>query len=198
MDSKAETVKVSKSCLNDSCKLLNMNCCTNQLHIGVICKQCGTIFETIRNLKIHKSRAHRIFKCWQSGCKIQDSEACPLLGHMNKYKCNQCDAEYSTMNGVYVHKSKQHGEKKKFSCEYCNLETFSADSFRGHMKMRHDVGNVKVFKCDYCDYKSLRRRELAEHVQSKHDKTPILCQSCDKKYFDRKSLKDHEKKNHKI
>ena len=198
MESKEETLKLLKSCIDDSCKLRILNCCTNQLHMGVNCKQCGTIFETIRNLKFHLSKAHRRFQCKQSGCKMQDSEACTLLGHINKHKCNQCDKEYSTTDGLNVHKSKMHCEKVKFSCEYCDLETMSVDLIRGHMKMRHDVGSAKVSKCDFCDYKCLRRRELADHVRSKHDETPIFCKSCNRKYFDRKSFKDHVKNIHKF
>ena len=127
---------------------------------------------TMNNLKIHISRAHRIFKCKQSLCNIQDSEECTILGHINKYKCNQCDKEYSTRDGLNIHKSKKHNEK--VSCEYCK-ETFSADVIRGHKKMRHDVGDVKVFKCDVCDFKSLGRRELTDHVRFRHEKTPIMC-----------------------
>ena len=170
-----EKIEFLVKCLIESCKNRISNSCEEASHSIITCNICGERFESKRAYKIHNSVTH-------------------MSDNVKQFECEQCEKRFSRLETLKLHSLGQHMEKT-FSCNSCDFKTFTNRKLLGHMKIKHNEGNMEIFLCNACEFKCLYNGELIRHVRSKHKKIPISCNVCSKEYLDRRSLRDHVKKH---
>ena len=118
------------------------------------------------------------------------------------FQCAECD--------FYGPKLKEHwtefhsGVKLPFSCEICNLETYSEKHLEIHKRDNHE----STFQCEECDFVTQKKRLFYQHKEShkieeqplkkrkridKRKGRPEKCPECDQKVF---ALAKHWEENH--
>ena len=87
-------------------------------------------------------------------------------------------------------------EGRLYSCDQCELKTFSYDYLRGHQTNKHEYEG-RIFKCDQCSKSYPLEWNLEIHKRQKHNPIEIPCQYCSFVAKHKQNLSYHMKTKHK-
>jgi hypothetical protein len=147
------------------------------------CKECGFIFETSEEWKMHLVDEHhtKMAKRDDTTLKTQISFAhlpiglkvSPFGAIKEQVEQNLRKTEYGVLSASDTTESK--GTFKK--CHLCDYATHRSDHFRFHQNFFHQQKMNCVQKCPHCDYATNRTSVMSNHVKKVHTKTK--CLQCD-------------------
>ena len=129
------------------------------------CSQCGKIFKTDKNLKLHISNNH--------------SE--------KRLKCDECERMFATMSRLNNHKKAFHA-LKSFECDQCEYRSSMNSSLQRHI---NEVHNGVLYKCELCDFQG-QKSNLKIHIESVHEnKKNWYCKACTFSTYYKRSFIEH-------
>ena len=139
------------------------------------CPECGFMFSTEGNLRIHFNNVHSNFK------PMEDQSRREAL-------------EIKTSRGVKLQNKSKEDERLK--CYHCHYETFRKAHLEEHIKAVHE--KIKDHKCEECDYASVRKSHLIRHRNNIHKKGEKMfkCKQCPYADYGKSQLKRHIKGVH--
>ena len=111
------------------------------------CIKCSFTSETVRLLRQHYSKTHRL----------------------SKFKCDKCDYKTYLKSLLKRHKGLTHKEGEQLKCYSCDFETAASFLLKSHTEKNHED---KIFACEHknCSYLSRDWDELKKHKSSSHKK----------------------------
>ncbi|KAL4593556.1 zinc finger protein 84-like [Arapaima gigas] len=143
-----------------------------------ICPQCGEDFHSWLSYESHL-RSHRRSVC--SNCQQTFSLHSSLVRHLTK---NRCKANFP--------------KGKKFICSHCSLELPNYPSLSLHMQNCQHNPSAKLIRCSTCSRGFSSRDALQRHLFTHSHTNAFRCLLCQRGYPSLQSLKDHQRKVHRI
>ncbi|XP_030752797.1 zinc finger protein 99-like [Sitophilus oryzae] len=132
---------------------------------------CGKIFKTKYNLKMHK-----------------------LIHDKNRqFVCGHCAKVFIHVASFKRHLKEHKEGKKLYQCEVCLKTVTSNDSLKIHMRIHT---GEKPFKCSYCEKAFASKLLLKTHIVVHTKEKRYVCRICDKGFTQRGTLRVHFSKNH--
>ena len=163
------TVKIKRS--KNKCKLPALDNQIRKKEIKFRCRFCFDLFPTKEERSEHCKIDHFYkFSCRRDKCGQMFISRDALKDHVSKehlnkkrWPCNFCDKSFLRRSTRRWH-AQLHHEGKLFKCNECYVQYYSKESLESHMNLIHK--NVR-FSCDYCNYQTSLLRRLRIH-QKKH------------------------------
>ena len=127
-------------------------------------------------------------------CECQFHTSTQLTNHKNSHHilkyCSTCNEFFQATNRQ---RHKDYCNKRKFTCQQCNVEFNSRTNLKSHEKL-HAKGRL-AFACDICDKRFSHVEMVESHKTSQH-KLKIKCGFCPKMFTLVESKVQHEKLIH--
>lgn len=158
-------------------------------------KNCGKIFNTLRELNCHNRSVHisARYKCDQCAkeFRLKSSLARHRFQHQpNKFSCALCDRTFRFASELKSHRE-GHNKRPRFKCDVCNKRFQRSNDLKRHLSV-HDR---KKWHCEMCNYRTSQRRLLRLH-KAVHKPPAIKCTQCDELFRFKNQLRRHLKKKH--
>ena len=186
------------------------------------CKDCGQLFGTRWDLKVHLKEAHqrknvRLNANNQPKQEVQQEEGeefyCEFCGkgfsNQKQYKCHvkyhhqmdhQLKCKYCDFRGS-KHSIERH-EALHFDptlpCETCGKMFHHMTNLRRHQRMSHLPDNMKKHRCHICSKGFDEKIKLHEHFNVHTGAKPYKCRVCEMAYQNKSNRTAHERKAHGI
>ncbi|XP_026749355.1 PR domain zinc finger protein 5-like isoform X2 [Galleria mellonella] len=138
---------------------------------NLTCTECNSVFPYFDMLKKH------------------------MIEHFGTYICDVCGACFLEQNSLRTHIKSHSKVEANFPCEVCGKNLKSKYSRYLHIATVHEKKpTVNCYKCEasFLSY-ALRNRHL---IEVHGDKRTFPCKLCDKVYNRRKTLMEHNRRNH--
>ncbi|KPJ16148.1 Zinc finger protein 26 [Papilio machaon] len=158
-----------------------------------MCKICHLMFQSIRTLKMHQKRKHKVFRrlfehvC--DSCGMAYDQKSSLIAHIRRKHgpnslpddreertCDICALVFKGMTRLRMHMRRKHGSFKdsfQHACKDCGLTYDKYRSLIVHMRRKHNVDNQPVpeqwYNCPFCPKAFTKRETYARHVQRNHN-----------------------------
>ena len=115
------------------------------------------------------------------------------LGIKKYHQCKICLKKFSKKDGLKSH-SRVHTGEKPFECKICHKSFSQLSTLKRHIDAIHSDGS-KPFKCEVCTEPRYfnTKNNLKRHMKY-HQEPKLKCFFCSKKFYERRSLKNHEQK----
>ena len=115
------------------------------------------------------------------------------LGTKKYHQCKICLKKFSKKDGLKSH-SRVHTGEKPFECKICFKSFSQLSTLKRHIDAIHNDGS-KPFKCELCTKPRYfnTKNNLKRHMKY-HQEPKLKCYFCCKKFYERRSLKNHEQK----
>ncbi|XP_052745592.1 zinc finger protein 43-like [Bicyclus anynana] len=167
------------------------------------CKYCDKSFANQDRLTNHQRRVHlgdkKRNKCNFCGKKFADYVH--KTDHMVKVHganevfavCDICDKRFKDHRRLNVHIRKDHLLEKKYECEVCAADFFSASDRKRHM-VTHT--GEKKYQCDICKKSYGTKNTLREHMRGHLNDRRYKCELCGKGFVHNCTLRSHMKLIH--
>ena len=172
------------------------------------CDRCNKILKSKKSLSYHIKYVHekvKQFKCHL--CEYESARNEDLKIHifgvhekMRRLKCDFCDLRFNSRNTLNTHTRAIHlGEKDE--CKYCN-ELFSPTHILQHQKKctANESYHNEKFKCDICnsDKTYASEKSLKVHQKQQHREAikSYPCNSCEKSFATEGQANKHVKDVH--
>jgi len=136
----------------------------------LLCKTCGKIFQSKRELQRHIT-----------------------LEHVDPYVCEMCAKIFKTVTTLETHVKTVHQGERPYPCPTCSCTFVHKNSLTKHIQTVHEH-KKKLHLCVQCGkyFTSLPR-----HVRSVHDRDRShVCSGCGRGFSSRSNLMTHEKTVH--
>ncbi|XP_013178657.1 PREDICTED: zinc finger protein 845-like [Papilio xuthus] len=157
-----------------------------------ICKVCHLVFQSIRTLKMHQKRKHKVFRrlfehvC--ENCGMSYDQKSSLIAHIRRKHgpdslpddreertCDICALVFKGMTRLRMHMRRKHGsfqDSFQYACKDCGLTYDKYRSLIVHIRRKHNEDNQPVpeqwYNCPFCPKAFTKRETYARHVQRKH------------------------------
>ena len=165
----------------------------------LFCDECQMLFMGENNLKEHKRIRHG-GKEWKCGkCNFRTFQYRCIIRHREKhlrilFQCVECNQKFLTRSQQQCHMEKKHleifSDSETYKCNICNVK-FLHRSYLDRHNWKHF--GIRPYSCKLCDFKSGFPKSVSRHMLLKHTYlTKLRCSSCFKKFYDEKSLREHE------
>ncbi|KAI4462231.1 zinc finger protein [Holotrichia oblita] len=174
-----------------------------------VCKQCGNIYGTFRDLITHKRKVHPSIEkehCCEY-CGDFFSSKGTLRHHRNRVHlkikhefCQICGKGFLYKSNLKKHMSVH--STQRFDCTLCN-KTFKLEHrYLTHIETQHpgtdrntkEEDEITAIECDYCE-KSCRNKQLySMHIREDHEAP--MCIYCDTMLETLLELEEHAQSNH--
>jgi hypothetical protein len=138
---------------------------------NLTCTECNSVFPYFDMLKKH------------------------MIDHFGTFICDQCGACFLEQNSLRTHIKSHSKVEVNYPCEICGKNLKSKYSRYLHVATVHEKKpTVNCYKCEasFLSY-ALRNRHL---IEVHGDKRTFPCKLCDKVYNRRKTLMEHNRRNH--
>ncbi|XP_070555361.1 zinc finger protein 117-like [Ptychodera flava] len=132
-----------------------------------VCKFCGKIFNSVKELGDHAYESHSSEKA---------------------YICQECGKSYVYPKSLKDH-MKVHTGTDLYVCSECGKSFIRADYLREH-SVCHT--GVKPHKCDTCGKAYSYRRDLSRHKLTHLDECPFKCEECGKGFSSQDCFRQHK------
>ena len=172
------------------------------------CEKCNKILKSMNNLKCHikyvheKVKQYKCYLCEYASARNEDLKV-HIFGLHEKirpFKCDFCEKSFHFKHKLNIHMRAVHfGEKDE--CKYCR-ELFSPTHILDHQKkcIANENYHDEKFKCDICDSDKTYASEksLKVHQKQQHRKTirPYPCNLCEKTFLTESLANRHIKDVH--
>ncbi len=121
------------------------------------------------------------------------SETKKLTEKMKYWKCDNCGKRIGSRRHLTRH-FQTHNTTKDFNCRICG-KGFKTQDCRYHHEQRHNASKVS---CEICGKECPNRFALDSHLRFVHSDQKTKCQICNKILSCKRSLREHEKRIHKL
>ncbi|XP_050676881.1 zinc finger protein 555-like isoform X2 [Leptidea sinapis] len=138
---------------------------------NLMCTECSEVFPYFDSLKKH------------------------MVDHFGTHTCDLCGACFLEQASLRTHIKAHSKIDLNFPCEICGKNLKSKYSRRLHIATVHEKKpTVNCYKCEQCFLSyALRNRHL---IEVHGDNRTFPCKLCDKVYNRRKTLMEHNRRNH--
>jgi KRAB domain-containing zinc finger protein len=167
------------------------------------CIDCDRTFETIQNVRLHRSTGHGVkpnFRHTCDKCGTSFRNPSGLKRHLREYhatdedinavecNCSGCKTEFESALLLELHQRDCLKEPKNYPCKKCSLQWSSTESIRKHYAEAHrTIGEI----CQLCGL-CLKENSVSNHIKSTHLKQKeCSCELCGKVFSLRSTLKKH-------
>ncbi|XP_073964475.1 uncharacterized protein isoform X2 [Choristoneura fumiferana] len=179
------------------------------------CRLCSEKIENLNDFKRHVASVHEkvIYPVENEFLKFKltlDSIKCTecdksfpyfdslkkhMIEHFGTFICDQCGACFLEQNSLRTHIKSHSKVEANFPCDICGKNLKSKYSRYLHVATVHEKKpTVNCYKCEACFLSyALRNRHL---IEVHGDKRTFPCKLCDKVYNRRKTLMEHNRRNH--
>ena len=142
---------------------------------------CQILFETQKELDIHKATHDKLYKCKYPGCEKTFIKSINLRKHNKSHFKNKkiyfcpyegCNKSFTASYSVTLH-YRIHTGNKPFKCEICGKKFFDKANWQYHVNNMHKKKIEKKLICQHpnCRHKSKSEKQLLMH----HDKLELEC-----------------------
>ncbi|CAG9789625.1 unnamed protein product [Diatraea saccharalis] len=161
------------------------------------CLECEGKYTNFHALKRHM--AEHFGTCICDICGGHFFEEHKLIVHQKShqdksnilYPCKECGKLFKSKHGMYYHVSRAHNAEPTFHCYKCDEILFSQTLRYRHMIEVHGE-LARKFPCDNCDKVYDTKKSLREHNRKNHLKVlKHECNVCERKFYLPSALKDH-------
>ena len=146
-----------------------------------IVDDCQILFETQKELDIHKATHEKLYKCKYPGCEKTFIKSVNLHKHNKSHFRNKkryfcpypgCNKSFTASYSVTLH-YRIHTGNKPFHCEICGKKFFDKANWQYHVNHLHKKIMAKKLICQHvnCGHKSKSEKQLLMH----HDKLEEEC-----------------------
>ena len=169
------------------------------------------VFVNKGSMMAHTESGHtETFDCEFKDCNKTFTLKGSLTRHINgvhrkekPYQCSQCLKKFDRNSNLTVHVKTVHQRQKSYQCNLCLKKFSQSGPLTLHIRNMHNKekphacpqpGCAEMFKLK----PSLRTHMINVHNHEKPYRPyyPCIEQNCDKKFLDRRTLKDHLRKDH--
>ena len=140
---------------------------------GYLCKDCGTSFNTYKNLSNHMTRKHK--------------------GVGKKHTCHECGKQFSCGYTLKTHINANHSKANAYSCEICVKQFSNGHTLKTHINANHS--RAKAYSCNICGKTFLRQTSLNDHM-NRHRGIRFYCGYCSTNYGEKRALMSHISSSH--
>ena len=143
--------------------------------LKMACDECGNLFDTPENLKMHKKKVHeKSFYVVCHICAKHCSNKDQLKHHLarihdigeKKLKCDHCDSKFVTRYELKQHIEAHHNTSMVYQCEECP-KIFQVKSYlQTHIRIVHK--KHRPHQCDICLERFLYNRDVIRHKKFHH------------------------------
>ncbi|GAB0098365.1 zinc finger protein 239 isoform X1 [Sergentomyia squamirostris] len=158
------------------------------------CEHCGTIFKTIKSLRMHKKvhtgdRPHSCEQCSKS-FRTRLALKIHIRSHTDErpYVCETCGKGFKTISSINNHRA-IHQEERQFPCPVCPYRA----STKANLKIHHRTHTgLKPYTCHLCGLSFLTASNMQKHIRNIHKKLKThKCEECDRSFFTKESAIKH-------
>ena len=168
----------------------------------LVCGTCDLTFDTIEQVKEHKSKEHKnASKKPSNGLKMCDlcgKEVTSLASHHkihheeNPIKCPECPKICKTKYHLDDHIK---GTHSRIPCEHCGLMIPIRRKER-HIQQAHVNPEDRKYKCDHCGKGFTDRQKLNDHINTHTGERPYVCKYCGKGFANHGNQRAHIRQAH--
>ena len=134
---------------------------------------CQILFETQKELDIHKAMHDNLYKCKYPGCEKTFIKSVNLRKHNKSHFKNKkiyfcpfegCNKSFTASYSVTLH-YRIHTGNKRFQCEICGKKFFDKANWQYHVNNMHKKVIAKKLICQHvnCAHKSKSEKQLLMH-----------------------------------
>nr|XP_054759954.1 zinc finger protein 93-like [Lytechinus pictus] len=162
------------------------------------CRHCGMKFRQYNQRKYHEQEAHEgkgTYQCPQ--CSQRFATRCNLDTHLKKhnpirpFQCQLCDRSFASANALSNHQG-EHTGAKPYKCTVCD-RGFRTQKLMGKHRTRMHGKREKRFACSFCDKRFMERSSWRNHERRHKGIRPHVCLVCGKGFSSKDSMVVHQR-----
>ncbi|XP_030833227.1 zinc finger protein 678-like [Strongylocentrotus purpuratus] len=162
------------------------------------CRHCGMKFRQYNQRKYHEQEAHEgkgTYQCPQ--CSQRFATRCNLDAHLKKhnpvrpFQCELCPRTFASASALTNHQG-EHTGLKPYKCTVCS-RGFRTQKLMGKHRTRMHGKREKRFSCSYCDKRFMERSSWRNHERRHKGIRPYVCLVCGKGFSSKDSMVVHQR-----
>lgn len=174
--------------------------------VGLICAECGKIFNHRHTLKMHEKshyiklmcqKCGRVYKNHNTYKKHIDNQVCEAPTRRSqadaKFECDYCHKKYSQKMTLRVHIQYEHGNYKYLECKWCNKKFWCKSRLNAHI-VKHT--KERNFACTTCNGKFVTKESLLYHTRIHTGERPYKCPHCECRFLNSSRRAAHVRSQH--
>ncbi|XP_072165760.1 uncharacterized protein [Diadema setosum] len=162
------------------------------------CHYCSSRFRQYNQRKYHEQEVHEgkgTYQCPQ--CVQRFVTRCNLEAHMKKHNpirpflCQLCPRSFASQKALVNHQG-EHTGLKPFKCTVCS-RGFRTQKLMGKHRSRMHGKREKRFACSFCDKRFMERSSWRNHERRHKGIRPFVCLVCGKGFSSKDSMAVHQR-----
>ena len=158
-----------------------------------MCKECGFVASTAKNLKLHFVKLHKeIDPVYCETCEKSFKSRYEYNLHMqdhksDQFRCDHCGKKLASNQSLKSHISALHQLIAEQSCKFCDKVFTKKFDYQKHCQEHREAKDSQT--CSICNKKS---KNVLLHTKLFHLQVKAFkCDPCDKKYSTSQAVKYH-------